>query len=544
MRLQTRPSRRSPAPLLALLAVAATGCSSGPDAAPGDTSAFVPHMAAEAGEERSAAYRWLDVILEAAARDVEQVGAQPTILSRQMAIPLMAMYEAWAAFDETAVGQFPRFDYVAAAGPFTQRDKEVAIAVATYVACVDQFPRQREYVKSAMRSMGFDPNAGFMPVRTVPIQIEPGQEDPAAYAPTTPAEVGREVAGTVLRARRTDGANQRGDREGSDGAPYSDYTGYEPINPPDRIIDPDRWQPIPFDDGNGGKVVVPYLTPHWHLVEPFGLASADQFRPGPPPKVGSAELRAQVDECIEMNASLDPQQKALVEFMRDGPRSTGQSGHWLRFAQDVSVRDGNSLDEDVKLFFAVGVTAMDAFIASWDSKRHYDSSRPWTLVRHYYPDETIKGWGGPGKGTIEMPGSEWHPYSPSTFITPPFPGYTSGHSTVSAACAKMLELHTGSDRFMVVAERHAGELTEEGASCEEMQQWLGRMPEVAPGEELTCEVDIPMATFTEAAELAGISRVLGGYHIQADNIAGLELGRDVAEELYPKVQAYFRGERP
>lgn len=536
MRLQIRPSRRSPALLLALCAVALAGCSSAPE----DTGAFVPHMAAEAAEERSAAYRWLDVILEAAARDVEAVGAQPTILSRQMAIPLMAMYEAWALYDPVAVGRYVDRSSVGwdagasdpsgfwdLEGERLREFQESAIAYAVHAACVDQFPRQRGYIDEAMEAMGY-------PTR-VARAIGFGHD---------PTLVGVDVARAVLLARRTDGANQNGDRPGSSGEPYSDYTGYEPVNPPDRIIDPDRWQPIPFDDGNGGKVVVPYLTPHWHLVEPFGLESADQFRPGPPPKVGSAQLRAQVDECIEMNASLDPQQKALVEFMRDGPRSTGQSGHWLRFAQDVSVRDGNSLEEDVKLFFAVGVTAMDAFIASWESKRHYDSSRPWTLVRHFYPDETIQGWGGPGEGTIEMPGSEWHPYSPSTFITPPFPGYTSGHSTVSAACAKMLQLHTGSDRFMVVAERHAGELTEEGASCEEMQQWLGRMPEVAPGEELTCEVDIPMATFTEAAELAGISRVLGGYHIQADNVAGLELGRNVAEELFPKVQAYFRGERP
>jgi hypothetical protein len=242
-----------------------------------------------------------------------------------------------------------------------------------------------------------------------------------------------------------------------------------------------------------------------------------------------------------MNASLDPDEKALVEFMRDGPRSTGQSGHWLRFAQDVSVRDRNDLDTDVRLFFAVAVTAMDAFIASWDSKRFYDSSRPWTLVRHLYGDETLLGWGGPGVGVVEIPGSEWHPYSPSTFITPPFPGYTSGHSTVSGACAKMLELFTGSDRFGVVEERVAGALTEAGATCEEMQRYKGEYPVLPKGKELTCDVRIPMATFTETAEIAGISRVLGGYHIQADNVAGLELGRRVARHLHPKLQALFDG---
>jgi hypothetical protein len=64
-------------------------------------------------------------------------------------------------------------------------------------------------------------------------------------------------------------------------------------------------------------------------------------------------LRKETDENIALNAGLTPEQKATVEFMRDGPRATGQSGHWLKFAQLVSKRDHNDLDRDVKLFFAV-----------------------------------------------------------------------------------------------------------------------------------------------------------------------------------------------
>ena len=63
-------------------------------------------------------------------------------------------------------------------------------------------------------------------------------------------------------------------------------------------------------------------------------------------------LRAQTDLVLEYNRSLTPEEKAIVEFMRDGPRSTGQSGHWLRFAQDVSRRDGNDLDAVRALFDA------------------------------------------------------------------------------------------------------------------------------------------------------------------------------------------------
>src|SRR5262245_15676682 len=151
-----------------------------------------------------------------------------------------------------------------------------------------------------------------------------------------------------------------------------------------------------------------------------------------------------------MNAHLSLEQKSIVEFMRDGPRSTGQSGHWMQFAQDVSRRDKYGLDQDVKLFFAIANTAFDAFIASWETKRFYDSARPYALVRfvrELFAGQSIRGYLGPGKGFGMIPASSWHPYSPTTFVTPPFPGYVSGHSTVSGACAKMLELFTGNDRY-------------------------------------------------------------------------------------------------
>ena len=241
---------------------------------------------------------------------------------------------------------------------------------------------------------------------------------------------------------------------------------------------------------------------------------------------------------LAYNAGLTPEQKAIVEFMRDGPRSTGQSGHWLRFAQAVSRRDRHDVDRDVKIFFAVGNVAIDAFIAAWEAKRYYDSSRPWTLVRHYYKDKTVPGWAGPGKGVLTLKSSQWHPYSPYVFITPPFPGYVSVHSTVSAAAAKVLELFTGSDRFGETEKRKAGMLTEAEYECARMQMRDGQSPADA---KLTCDVVLDLPTFTATAEMAGISRVMGGYHIQADNVAGLEPGRKVTHYVWPITQSYFDG---
>lgn len=481
--------------------------------------AEAPEKPLPAGYTPSAAYKWLDIVLEATAREVEDKGARPTIDSRTLAMTITAMYDAWAAYDEKAVGTRLGGKLRRPAEERTEANKEKAIAYAAYRTMLEVYPDDKEWIAQQMASNGYDPNDDSTDV-------------------TTPQGIGNVAAAALIEYRRRDGANQYGDEPGSNGEPYSDYTFYRPVNPPDKIIDPDRWQPIPFDDGKGGKIVVGFLTPHWYRVKTFALESSDQFRPGLPPKVGSEQMLREVEECIAFNAGLTPEQKAIVEFMRDGPRSTGQSGHWLRFAQDVSRRDHNDTDTDIKLYFAVANTAFDAFIASWESKRYYDSSRPWTLVRHLFKGKMIDGWAGPGQGVVSIPAEEWHPYSPSTFITPPFPGYTSGHSTVSGACAKTLELFTGSDHFGEVEERTAGLLTEPGFECSVMQQLNGKL---ADDPHLSCDVALKLPTFSGAAEMAGISRVMGGYHIQADNIAGLELGRQVAEYIWPKTKAYFDG---
>lgn len=471
----------------------------------------------------SAAYKWLDIVLEASARDVERVGARPTILSRQMAIPMTAMFDAWAAYDGKAKGTLHGGELRRPQAERTLKNKETAIAYAVYHTAVDQLPHFKDYLTSEMKKMGYDPADHSMDQSTA-------------------VGIGNFVAKSLLEMRHRDGANQLGNEIGGMAEPYSDYTMYRPVNTEDKIVDPDRWQPIPFADDKGGSFAPGFLTAHWYRVKPFGLESADQFRPDPPPLVGENQLLKEVLECIDFNATLTPEQKALVEFMRDGPRSTGQSGHWLRFAMAVSKRDNNDLDRDVKMYFAVANTALDAFIAAWDSKRYYDSSRPWTLVRYYFGGKTIQGWAGPGKGVMDIPADQWHPYSPAAFVTPPFPGYVSGHSCVSGACAEMLKLFTGSDQCGFVEPRHAGELTEAGFSCKKMQQLDGRpLAEILGDAHASCEITLQLPTFTEVAEMAGISRVMGGYHIQADNIAGLELGRDVAAYLWPKVQKYIDG---
>lgn len=461
------------------------------------------HAKPMAPEQQSLAYRWLDIAEEATAREVDRRAARPTIISRTLAIWATAMYDAWAAYDEKAIGSRLGDKLRRPVAERTQANKEKAISYASYQSLLYVYPEDKAYLDEQMKKLGFDPSV-------------------VSTDSKKPEGIGNLAAQAVIDYRRHDGANQHGDEAGGNGQPYADYTYYKPVNPPDKIIDPDRWQPITFTLPDGRHVTPGFLTPHWYRVKPFALENSAQFRPGPPPTTltDDAALKRETDAVLNYNRNLTKEQKAIVEFMRDGPRSTGQSGHWLRFAQDVSRRDKHTLDQDVKLYFVIANVAMDAFISCWETKRFYDSSRPWTLVRHYYKGQRLIGWAGPDGGTKEMPAEDWHPYSPMSFITPPFPGYTSGHATVSGACAKALELFTGSDKFGFVERRRHCELTEKVAGD---------------------EIGLDLPTFSGTADMAALSRAMGGYHIPADNNVGLKVGREIATWSWPKYQQYFQG---
>lgn len=461
-------------------------------------------LGAPADENASFAYRLLDICQEAAANDVDRFNARPTILSRQMAIWATAVYDAWAAYDEKAVGTRLGDKLRRPKKEHTLENKKKAIAYASHHALLFVYPESKDFLEAQMKKLGYDPAVISKDAKKA-------------------EGIGQLTAAAVIEYRRHDGSNQFGDEAGTEGAkPYSDYTFYRCKNAADNCVDVDCWQPITFTKPDGTKITPGFLTPHWYRVKPFALENSAQFRPGPPPTLAKNPevLKKETDQVLEYNKNLTNEQKAIVEFMRDGPRSTGQSGHWLRFAQDVSRRDKHDLDKDVQLYFAVANAAFDAFISCWETKRVYDSPRPWTLIRHFYKGQKITGWAGPEGGTKEMLGEDWHPYSPATFVTPPFPGYTSGHATVSGACAKVIELFTGSDKYGYAERRAHCALTEKSG-----------------GEMVT--LDLP--TWSGTAEMAALSRAMGGYHIPIDNNVGLEVGRKLATWSWPKYQEYFNG---
>jgi len=169
------------------------------------------------------------------------------------------------------------------------------------------------------------------------------------------------------------------------------------------------------------------------------------------------------------------------------------------------------------------VLAFDAGIAAWDTKRAYDSVRPVTAIPLLFKGKKISAWGGPGKGTVEMDGSQWLPYQPISFPTPPFPDFVSGHSTYSAAAASILTSWTGSDHFGYSVTIPAGS------------------SKIEPGRTPARPVVFRWDTFSDAANQAGTSRRYGGIHFRRADLAGRMLGRVVAANAWAKAQSYFDG---
>lgn len=440
------------------------------------------------------AYAWCRIALIATANDTERFRPRPTVTSRMLALVFISIFDAWTAYDSLAIPLYSPIDIKRPIEEHTLENKEMAISYAAFTALNEYFYSDSTYFESIMDSLGYSTEVNSTDISKAEV-------------------IGINAANNVIEARRNDGSNQYGQLS-DDKLPYSDYSNYISVNTADVNKNLSRWQPKYFSDGRGGKFAPTCLTPYWGNVKPISLDSTSEFRSPPPPEIGSVELYNQLKEVINLQANLSLEEKALVEFMRDGPKSVQQTGHWLIFAQDVSRRDQHNLDEDVKMYFLVSMAAMDAFIACWETKMYYDYARPFSLIRNLFKDSTINAWGGPNKGTIEMSGENWIPYSPETFVCPPFPSYVSGHSTVSGACSKALELFTGSDNFGITVNLLPGSMTEPGITKD--------------------SITLHFETFSQTADMAGKSRVLGGYHIECENSEGLKMGRKIGEKAFQK----------
>jgi len=460
---------------------------------------------------------------EAALQGVRDSKLGPPMVARALAIVHTCVFDAWAAYDHRAVGT--RFGAVLRRPPRerTLANINAAISFAAYRAAVDLFPGDRVSVfDPLMRRLGYEPAD-----RTTDV--------------STPAGVGNVAAGAVLEYRHHDGANQLGDEPGGKlGVPYADYSRYEPANDPmdlrsggsldtATVRDPNRWQPLRYIDARGSDFTQPFVGAQWQHVAPFALTNIDQLRsPTGPATYGSPDYESQARAVLALSAGLSDEQKMIAEYWADGPRSELPPGHWNLFAQFVSRRDHHGpgkhgVEADVKLFFALTNAIFDASICCWDNKRFFDSVRPITAIRYLFRGQQVRAWGGPYQGTRWIDGADWLPYQASTFPVPPFPEYSSGHSTFSAAGAEILRLFTGSDRFGASVTFPAGSSRFEAGT-------------VPPG-----DLTLRWATLSDAANQAGLSRRYGGIHFEQGDLDGRAAGYRVAQLAWAMAQHYIRG---
>ena len=448
----------------------------------------------------------------AAVQGVRDAKLGAPVIARALAIVHTCMFDAWVAYDERAIGTQLGGALRRPESERTAANKERATSYAAYRALVDVLPVDTNSVYiPLMKQLGYDPNDNSTDIET-------------------PTGIGNVACAAVLEFRHHDKANQLGDlAQGS----YSDWTGYSAANTASPVparaapSDPNHWQPLSYVSSTGDLMSQRFVGAQWCEVTPFALTKGDEYRSlveslGPA-KYGSKEYQEQAQELIAISAGLTDRQKTIAEYWSDGPNSEQPPGHWALFAQFVSARDHHTLDDDVKMFFVLSNAIFDAGIAAWDTKRAYDSVRPITAIPFLFRGKTIRAWGGPGKGTVEMDGAQWIPYQAATFPTPPFPDYVSGHSTYSAAAARILELWTGSERF-----------------GDSVTLPVGRS-KIEPGLTPARSVTLRWETFADAADEAGMSRRYGGIHFRAADVTGRLLGRAVAIKAWSKAQSYFAG---
>ena len=283
--------------------------------------------------------------------------------------------------------------------------------------------------------------------------------------------------------------------------------------------------------------------------------------------------------------------RVIAEFWADGPASETPPGHWDSIANTVSDglaalgplrvggegADVDRLEWDTKLYLALNGAAHDAAIAAWGIKGEYDYVRPISMIRYlgefgqssdpdqpsYDPDGlllesglvevitesssapgerhealadhvgeiAVFAWSGaPDDPEADVAGVDWIlavdwvPYQRPTFVTPAFAGYISGHSTFSRAAAQVLTSITGSEFF-------PGGLGEWRIEADSLEFESG------PDE----DVVLQWATYADASDEAGISRLYGGIHVPADDLPGRVIGLEVGTLAWALAQQYYDG---
>jgi len=266
---------------------------------------------------------------------------------------------------------------------------------------------------------------------------------------------GEFVAGQLLAVRANDGSTAIVQPPGGSG--------------------PGVWIPTP-------PAFLPYLLPQWGFVVPFTMNNSSQFRPSGPPALDNQQYLADYEEVKQLGAAVGStrteDQTEIALFWADGAGTETPPGHWNSIAQIIAAAHDTTLEENARLFALLNIAMADAAICSWDAKYTYHFWRPVTAI------------------AFAEPQLNW-----MSFIgTPPFPDYTSGHSTFSAAAATLLPLFFGTEDLPFTT-----------------------------GSDFLPGVERSFSTCMEAAAEAAASRIYGGIHFRSASEDGLAAGSSIGE---------------
>ncbi|MEN9371853.1 MAG: hypothetical protein RLZZ390_828 [Bacteroidota bacterium] len=253
-----------------------------------------------------------------------------------------------------------------------------------------------------------------------------------------------------------------------------------------------RWVPTPPMYATG-------LEPHWKTIRPFALDSASQCMPGRPPVFSLEKNTVYYQSLLEVKNTVDSlseEQKHIADFWDDNPFKMNVSGHvmfatkkfsppghWMNIVGIAAHKAKADFTTTVYAFAMTSIAMFDGFISCWDEKYRSKYVRPETVI-----NEKLSG--------------DWHPY----IQTPPFPSYTSGHSTISAAAAEVMTSIFGNEISFTDTS-----LLEFGIANREIK------------------------SFRDAAREASISRLYGGIHYRFDLDSGSAMGKRVGTLVVQKL---------
>jgi|GEM_PF-247830 len=225
------------------------------------------------------------------------------------------------------------------------------------------------------------------------------------------------------------------------------------------------------------------MQPYWGSHRPFIHAdTTTETTSQPPPSFSTdpgSSFYGYANQVYTTGINLTDEQKTIASYWGDGAGSITPAGHSISMLRNILISEHADLEEAVVAYAKLGIALSDAFLACWKTKYIYNLCRPVTYIQSHID-------------------TAWLPFIP----TPPFPEYSSGHSSQSGAMAEVMTNLFG-DNFAFTDSTH-------GANFGGPRLFI---------------------SFDEAAGEAAISRLYGGIHYEFSNNAGLALGRIVGENV-------------